>query len=657
MATKPQPPSVFADVAAAVTDHVRADRQLRRNLPGNGRIHLDRALPFLVLYRQPPGVLDQGTADLATAFSAHCTASGDPRFHDGLKSVVLTLAEAERARHGAFLLVEIWARAETVEDTRSPPAGLPDATVFPGSDEVAGVAAAMATALGALRLEPETGGELGVADRLSWVDVSAGRAGAPPGMHPLLDEGDRVGTFWTGLEVAPFYRDADTSSPFPRVLQALRRALAKAVEQAVFLFAQNETSLDPAHPRALGRTNAERAALHVDRRLGEVHATFDTLLQVTPINTEEAWEEFKESGFDRAPALRYRPLPFDPEHLKRRLFHVPMERVEAPLLGYLFREKLEEMDREITMLRALGTHRFFHASAELFGLPDEGLVALAERILERLPPAEAVGEFEEYPDPDDSRTARTPFVDAVEFARQARAEITRYRRQLPDFPATVEIRTGIASGLMVVKGVLYVSEHLRVPRERVRALINHEIGTHLVTYRNGVAQPLRIFASGLAGYDALQEGLAVLAEYLVGGLTVARTRVLAGRVLAVRSIAQGGSFVDTFRLLRQVHGFQPRTAFVITLRVHRGGGLTKDAAYLAGLRDLLKHLRSAGSLDTLLVGKVGLAHAEIVQELVLTGVLRLPVVRPFYISELATMERLGPLRNMDVMDLVEEVRA
>ena len=31
--------------------------------------------------------------------------------------------------------------------------------------------------------------------------------------------------------------------------------------------------------------------MHVDRRLAEVYGSFDTLLQVTPVNTDEAWQE------------------------------------------------------------------------------------------------------------------------------------------------------------------------------------------------------------------------------------------------------------------------------------------------------------------------------------------------------------------------------
>jgi uncharacterized protein (TIGR02421 family) len=500
------------------------------------------------------------------------------------------------------------------------------------------------------------GGQLGVPESFAAVAERSEEGDAAPALEPLLDGSPEDGLYRLGLELTPFYRSPGTGSPFPRVVQALRRSLAGAIEEAVFAFAQEETSLDPPHPRALSRTTAERAALHVDRRLGEVASAFDPLIQVTPVNAEAAWEQFSSRAYAVVPEFRYLPLTFDPESLKRRLFHVPIERVEAPVLGFLFREKQEELDRQITLLRDLGTERFFHASAALYGTPDDDLVALAHRMLEHLPPPGRLRARDDYAEKEEAETDRASFLDAAAFARLAEAEIARYRRQLPDFLATVEIRPGVAAGLMVSRSILFVSEHLRLPRERARALLNHEIGTHLVTYFNGAAQPLRIFASGLAGYDPLQEGIAVLSEYLVGGLNTARARVLAGRVLAVKSLVDGADFVETFRLLKGSLGFAARTAFVVALRVHRGGGLTKDAAYLRGLRDLLRHLREAGSIDPLLVGKVGLAHSEIVQELVLTGVLRLPVVRPFYTSDLAAMERLGACRRMDVVDLMEEIR-
>ena len=68
-------------------------------------------------------------------------------------------------------------------------------------------------------------------------------------------------------------------------------------------------------------------------------------------------------------------------------------------------------------------------------------------------------------------------------------------------------------------GDLCIDSGLRVPRERVELLIQHEVGTHILTFQNGKAQPLKLFCNGVPGYEAMQEGLAVLAEFLAGGLT------------------------------------------------------------------------------------------------------------------------------------------
>ena len=71
------------------------------------------------------------------------------------------------------------------------------------------------------------------------------------------------------------------------------------------------------------------------------------------------------------------------------------------------------------------------------------------------------------------------------------------------------------------------------------ALLQHEIGTHVLTYYNGKGQPFRQLYAGLSGYEALQEGIAVLSEYLVGGLCGNRLRLLAARVVAVRAMLDG----------------------------------------------------------------------------------------------------------------------
>src|SRR5690606_37311952 len=133
-------------------------------------------------------------------------------------------------------------------------------------------------------------------------------------------------------------------------------------------------------------------------------------------------------------------------------------------------------------------------------------------------------------------------------------------------------------------------ENFMISKERAFSLLQHEVGTRIVTYYNGKAQPLKLFYVGVLGYEELQEGLAVLAEYLTGGLTTGRMRTIAARVVAVHSMLKGRTFTETFSLLNNHYQFTERAAFFITTRVYRGGGLTKDAVYLKGLLNIIKYV-------------------------------------------------------------------
>ena len=68
-------------------------------------------------------------------------------------------------------------------------------------------------------------------------------------------------------------------------------------------------------------------------------------------------------------------------------------------------------------------------------------------------------------------------------------------------------------------------------------------------------------------------------------------------------------------------------------------------------------MASGGSLDPLLVGKVGLGHADAIQELTLRGILRLPDVRPRYLTEPEPGERLEACRGADVLSLIADLAA
>jgi uncharacterized protein (TIGR02421 family) len=422
-------------------------------------------------------------------------------------------------------------------------------------------------------------------------------------------------------------------SPTPTFWDHARR-LAIALRKTFFAFARSQTTHRPPHFHELGRRAVVKSVWQVDRQLAEVGAQFDYLLNVTPINTSSAWAEFKRVKYEKIPDFHYSPLPFDPVMLKRQLFSIPIERIEDAALYNLFLEKQEELDRKISMLRDRNTDRFKYGSLELFGGVTDDLFSVALGILEtRAKPKRGRG------------TPRK--LKAAEFAERASAEIAWYQQTDPTFTAKARV-TGQVAGMMVSRGELLISPEMLFSEGRVNPLIQHEVGTHLVTWHNGGSQPFLQLKAGLAGYEELQEGFAVLSEYLVDGLSGLRLRQLAGRVVAVRAMLDGASFVETYRLLNGVHDFSSRMAYTITMRVFRGGGLTKDAVYLRGLITMVNYVRQGDDLAPLLFGKIAASHIPMMRELQFRQVLTAPPLTPRFMQSEDAQKRLNRLRTEDV---------
>jgi uncharacterized protein (TIGR02421 family) len=156
----------------------------------------------------------------------------------------------------------------------------------------------------------------------------------------------------------------------------------------------------------------------------------------------------------------------------------------------------------------------------------------------------------------------------------------------------------------------------------------------------------------MAGYESLQEGLAVLAEYLTGGLSRPRLRLLAGRVIAVSHIENGADFIETFSTMHDSYGFNLKTAFTICMRIYRGGGYAKHIVYLRGLVVLLKQLAAGQELEPLLLGKISHEYIHFVEELNWRKVLMPRVLRPRYFENPISQQRLMQLlKGISVLDL------
>ena len=589
-----------------------AGEPIRRDFGRGERLHIDRPLPFLVVHvgsRREPAA-----RGVVTANSSYLLA----RSLDSATAIIKLVAEAMTARFGAFMLLEVGelARDRLASDADYLP---PFEMSLSASADSAAQAARLAFAAAAERVQAKHR-----APQIARPTIADDPAAKLARLLPKLPS--------LTVRFAPIYRVPESDAVYPELRDRLVANVVDAALQAVAAFASATGSLAIATHRALGRKAFIDVVDRADRAIDDVAQSFDFLLAVTPINAQTAWAEFAEAGHEQAPRFLYRPLIVDVARQKKALFTVTLDHFEDPVLTTLYREKQQELDLQLSLLAARETPRFVEFGRALYGPVEPSLLQTARAILDATKPASGKRT-------DDGDDADVAFVE-----RRARSMIKHYADGYDGFSASIEVRDDLPAGMMVSGGRLLISRHTTMARGRVEALLSHEVGVHLLTYFNGSAQGLRLFRSGLAGYEGVQEGLAVLAEYLVGGMTVGRLRLLAARVVACADMLAGASFIDCHRMLVRDLGFTGAGAFNLALRIYRGGGLAKDAVYLRGLLEVLSHLRAGGSLDPFWMGKIAAAHFGVMQELSARGLLQAPRLLPRFLSHDQADARLKAAR-------------
>ncbi|MEO6588256.1 MAG: flavohemoglobin expression-modulating QEGLA motif protein [Pyrinomonadaceae bacterium] len=616
-----------SELVTEIVKKLSGGEGVRVNFADKGRLNIDRPLPFLCVYRKPKEREDKGTAHLILGEAIYLIAEPEQNPSNLIENISKVLAD----RFGAFLIIEVWATVakEKTSDEFSFESKAKFRIFTDKKKEIPSTVESLQKSLESLDISYFK----------TEVEIVCEKDFAPPEMKPLLDEKtiQNLSCLMIGLEISPVFRDAASGEIYLSILRDLRRKLSAVLQQTFFEFVQVQTSERPTQPQMLGRRTVAGAVWSADAELSALSDTFNYLLAVTPVNANQAYEEFKKCDFENDPLFHYRLLTIDPEDLKRKLYSISFDEIEDPTIVYLLREKRIELDRQITLIEDRNTPRFLYESLQLFPPVEDNLLNLAKEILNA---------------PKKSADSKEK-LGADEIAKLAHAEIEYYQNIYPPMTAKVEIREDTPPGLMVSHGDLMIGQQTAISTSRINALLQHEIGTHCVTYFNGRAQPLKLLYSGLPGYEQLQEGLAVFAEYLVGGLNSARLRTLAARVIAVKGLTGGKTFTEVFHELHRDHKFSAKTAFNITMRVFRGGGLTKDAVYLRGLVDVLNYLKNGGDIETLFVGKMGPEHVSIIRELQWREVLHPAPIVPRFMTFDKTAERLERVKEgISVLDLV-----
>lgn len=580
-----------------IAQAIKSRSPIHYQIPTVGKIIFTKVVPYLFVYRIPHNVKDRMLADLTKAESASIIFNSDQEQHFTYIAQIASLLAAE---FGSCLLIELWT-AEARQEV--------DIAVHLSQKSALNLAEYLVK-----NLQKE-------APELTFKLERNKKTPSPPDfpeLLPLKDSQEKQ-IYVLGLSIQQRYLDLE-GNELPMLLRQFRESIALSLSRLFFEFLRIHTSLNISTFKQQRKMTYTPSVLEIDRGIMRESQRFDFLLLVTPINVQEAWKQFKANKFHGDPKFKYRPMPIDPDLVKRNLFNLRIEDIQDPTIAYLYRDKRQEMEYMMTMLGHCGKPNFRHGSLQVFGNVSDKLFQIAQAILTTIA----------YNTPAQKKEEN--LMNAEEFAALARQEIQYLQTQNPDFNTAVRIRNDI-SGVMVNRGILNISADYRTSKTRALALIQHEVGTHILTYYNGKKQPIGLFSLGVPGYEELQEGLAVLAEYLVGGLTNERLKIIAARVVAVRHMLMGNRFSETFLLMKEEHNFSEEVAFKIAMRVHRGGGLTKDAVYLKGLLSLINYLQAGNDLSVLTLGKIRQDYLPIIEDLLQRGLLLPPALTPRYFEK------------------------
>ncbi|WP_457617359.1 flavohemoglobin expression-modulating QEGLA motif protein [Lutibacter sp.] len=343
----------------------------------------------------------------------------------------------------------------------------------------------------------------------------------------------------------------------------------------------------------------EKELFEIDTKLDELVRQIELLDYVNPINIAEEKKRFFDSKYTIEPNFKYPKFQFNAFELHRSFFDQKVEQIQDKKIQSLYTDIVYTYLSLISCIDNIGNgKKFYYNSLRAFGTPTEIDVENAKFILH----------FED----EDLTSDMLPTYSALDAENYFRTFAQQY-----NFDFKIEHSEKLSAIAMVLNNIktLVINKNHTFSKNELQVLANHEIGVHMVTTFNGAKQQLKIFSHGFPNNVETQEGLAVYSEFMSNNLTLKRLKELAYRVIAVDSLAKGYTFTKTFSLLTNTYHLNKNDAFNITLRVHRGGGFTKDYLYLTGLKKIFEYHKKGNDLSPLLTGKVSLEYVDTINYL------------------------------------------
>jgi hypothetical protein len=361
--------------------------------------------------------------------------------------------------------------------------------------------------------------------------------------------------------------------------------------------------IDPSkqHKHQTPQTSITQNLKTLDRRFAKLDASLNILTHIKPINLDEEIARAQEDE-------RYNPiLHYSPCEENLHVIQVELETpiVDTSPLGQLLERKRQELLLKTKLIEYRGqAEQYTSTSKQLFGTVSSNLARAAAATVHNR-------------DFIESSTKKKDYITAPEAAERFAKVIQEYGMQ--DWKVIVS--KNIVARCTVASKQLLVRHDAVFTETAVRALIAHEIETHILCQENSRHQPYHILKKGTAGYLATQEGLASYNQNRV--YTPDQHVYFSGAFNTLGlQFALDHSFADTRAYLMDELQYPPNTALRKALMYKRGlhdtsqpGAFTKGVVYYKGLRMIEEFVEQGGELARLYIGRIALEDLETIEQL------------------------------------------
>jgi len=345
----------------------------------------------------------------------------------------------------------------------------------------------------------------------------------------------------------------------------------------------------------------EKILANLDKKLTELDAQINILSYVKPLNLNEEKQHFLQIQ-NYSPQFLYKKSDIDYEHFLREVKALPRD-IDHPLMP-LFIKKIEELLYTLELAETVGTDEFSQISKKLYKDVENKLYQKAVEYLKK----------NEIREDESKELGHKQVIKKLEdFLKEYRLSNWKVKIQEKQ---TADIAINKNGSILLREGVKFTEN-------RLKAVIMHEICTHVYRLENGRLQPYKIFEQGTAGYLTTEEGLAIYNQKSLNIPMGEKDHWAAFRVIAIYQ-AKKMSFQELFAYFKQEYGLGDESAWKTCVKVKRGlsdtshcGGFTRDAVYFRGFLQIQDYLAEHGrrGLKELYVGKIAIEDLEYLEYL------------------------------------------